>query len=303
MKSEVPLSPESDRIVRKYADLLLRKADAYGRFPTPVQDLVEASKLEIARESALAVVGLDGIYRHLPNFLKLAPDTVKSAAAKLLGLLDRRERMIHLDPKTHPKRKLYVTVHEIGHEMLPHQRKMFQLLEESEAEIDPDTKDLFEQEANCFASHVLFQRDGFTQEAADHPLGIKVPVELAKKYGPSVYASARRYVESHHLPCALVVFELPVCVDGASPEMELRRVITSPLFRQQFGAVAWPEKCNGDHLFVRYCPKHRFSPPRPLRIRDRNGEPQECLAEAFNSSHNVLFLVYPAMYAAVPQVR
>lgn len=297
MKSDTPLSPESERAVCKYADLLLRKASAYGQFPTPVDELVAASKLEIARESVLGKIGLDGAYRHLPNFLKLAPDKVKRAAEKLLGILDLRDRTIHLAPGTHPKRKLYVTVHEIGHDILPHQRKMFQLLEESEAEIDPCTKDLFEQEANCFASEVLFQHDGFTKEAADYAIGIKVPLELAKKYGPSVYASARRYVQRHHLPCTLVVFELPECVNGIPHSMELRRVITSALFDEQFGRVPWPERCGPENFFLRHCP-NKFSRPLPLRIRDRNGEAQDCLAEAFNTTHNVLFLIYPAFLGA-----
>jgi hypothetical protein len=277
MKSEAPLSPESERAVRKYADLLLRKAGAYDRFPTPIADLVGASKLEIARESVLAKVGLDGLYRNLPNFLKIAPDRVKSAAEKLLGLLNRRDRTIHLAADTHPKRKLYVTAHELGHEMLPHQRTMFQVLEESDVEIDPDTKEMFELEASCFASEVLFQRDRFTAEAADFPLGIKVPVDLSKKYGPSVYASARRYVARHHLPCTLVVFEMPVCVDGERQAMDLRRVIPSALFRKQFGDVPWPQRCDGESFFLRHCPVRQFSRPRPVRIHDRNGDPQTCL--------------------------
>ena len=296
MKSEAPLSPESQRTVHKYADLLLRKASAYGRFPTPVQDLVAAAKLEIARESVFAKIGLDGFYRRLPNFVKLTPDTVKSATEKLLGLLDRRDRSIHLDPDVHPKRKIYVTVHEIGHEILPHQRKMFQVLEESDSEIDPDTKDLFEQEASYFASEALFQRDAFTKEAADSALGIKVPIDLSKKYGPSVYSAARRYVARHHLPCALVVFEMPVYVDGQGQVMALRRVITSPLFETQFGAVTWPVRCDENHFFFRHCPSRWCSQPQPLSIRDRNGDPQACLAEAFNTTHNVLFLVYPAIF-------
>jgi len=302
MKSEESLSPESERLVRKYADLVLRKASAYGRFPTPVNDLVAASKLEIARESVLAKVKLDGLYRHLPNFVKIAPDKVKSAAAKLLGLLDLRDRTIHLAPEMHPKRKLYVTVHEIGHEMLPHQRKLFHILEESEAEIDPDTKELFEQEANCFASEVLFQREKFTTEAADFSLGIKVPLDLSKKYGPSVYAAARRYVARHHLPCALVVFEMPICVDGKRRTMDLRRVIVSPLFQKQFGAVRWPQRSEAGNFFLRHCPAKQFSRPRPLRIHDRNGELQTCLAEAFNTTHNVLFLVYPGIFGATDDV-
>ena len=302
MKSEEPLSPESERRVHKYADLILRKASAYGRFPTPVKDLVEASKLEIARESVLSKVRLDGLYRHLPNFAKLAPDRIKSAAEKLLGLLDLRDRTIHLAPDIHPKRKIFVTVHEIGHEILPHQRKLFLILEESEAEIDPDTKELFEQEASFFASDVLFQREGFTKEAADHQLGINVPVSLSKKYGASVYAAARRYVNGHHLPCALVVFELPVSVDGGQRLMELRRSVPSPLFEKQFGTVAWPHRCDETHFFLQHCPAKGFSRPRPVRIRDRNGDVQACFAEAFNSTHNVLYLIYPAMFAAAATI-
>lgn len=302
MKSEVPLTPESERTVHKYADLLLKRASAYGRFPTPVDDLVKASNLEIARESVLAKVGLAGVYRRLPNFVKLAPDTVKSATAKLLGLLDRRERQIHLAEEMHPKRRIYVTIHELGHEILPHQRKMFQVLEESELEIDPDTKDLFEQEANFFASDVLFQMDAFTKEAADHALGIKVPIELAKKYGPSIYASARRYAEHHHLPCALVVFELPVRSESGQLTMELRRAITSAQFQKQFPTVSWPHRCDESHFFLHHCPRKGFLRPTPVNIRDVNGDVQHCLAEAFNSSHNVLYLLYPAMFGAAVSI-
>jgi hypothetical protein len=295
MKHEEPLSPESERVIRKYADLLLRKASAYDRFPTPVDDLLDAAKLEVARESVLAKIGLDGIYRRLPNFVKLAPDAVKSARDKLLGLLDRRDRSIHLDPDMHPKRRIHVTIHEVGHELLPHQRKMFQVLEESDAEMDPDTKDLFEREASCFASEVLFQRDAFAKEAADSAIGIKVPIALSRKYGPSVYSAARRYVETHRLPCALVVFEMPVCMDGEPPFMDLRRVVTSSEFKKRFGMVTWPRRCNESHFFFRNCPSRWCSRPSPLRIKDCNGEPQACLAEAFNTKHNVLFLVYPAI--------
>ncbi len=302
MKNEAPLSPESERKVRKYADLLLRKASAYGRFPTPVKDLVEASKLEVSRESVLSKVGLDGLYRHLPNFVKLAPETIKSAAEKLLGLLDLRDRTIHLAPDIHPKRKIFVTVHEIGHEILPHQRKLFQILEESAKEIDPDTKELFELEASLFASDVLFQRDGFTKEAADHQIGINVPVSLSKKYGSSAYAAARRYAARHHLPCVLVVFEPPVSVDGGQRVMDLRRAIPSPLFEKQFGTVGWPERCDEGHFFLQHCPARGFSRPRPVRIRDRNGDPQACFAEVFNSTYHVLYLIYPAMFAAATTI-
>jgi hypothetical protein len=222
---------------------------------------------------------------------------VKRAIGKLLGIVDGEDRTIHLDPGLHPKRRLYVTVHEIAHDALPHQRDMFRIMQDSESEIDPETKDLFEREANCFASDVLFQMDGFAAEAAEYDLGIKTPIELSKKYGPSIYATARRYVATHRLPCALLVFELPVPVDGGGEILELRRVIASVRFTEQFGSVRWPQMCDGTSFFLRNCPRHRFSAIRPLRVPDRNGDRQACLAEAFNTSHHILFLVYPAVCA------
>src|SRR5262249_9067163 len=131
MKSDDSTLPNaSRRTVTKYADLLLRKAAAYGRFPTPISDLVDAAQLEIARESALSNIGLDQIYRRLPNFVKIAPDRIKLATAKVLGLLDRRDRSIHLDPEAHPKRRVYLTLHEVGHDFLPHQRSTYSILED-----------------------------------------------------------------------------------------------------------------------------------------------------------------------------
>src|SRR5207249_1308481 len=153
--------------VRKSADLLLRKAGAYGRFPTPIQDLVAAAKLEVARENALDTVFLGNLYRSLPNSMKLFPDTLKRAMGKVLGVLDRRARTIHLDPGVHPKRRVFLSLHETAHDALHWQRKTYALLEDSENELDPETKDQFEREANCFASDVLFQLDGFARDAAD----------------------------------------------------------------------------------------------------------------------------------------
>lgn len=294
MKSDdASLPPSSERAVRKYADLLLRKAAAYGRFPTPVADLVGAARLEVARESALACVGLDGAYRLLPNALKLAPDAIKRAASKVIGLLDRGDRAIHLDPAAHPKRRLYVTVHEIGHEFLPHQRDTFAMLEDSEAELDGETSDLYEREANCFASEVLFQLDGFRDEAAGSPLGIKVPLALSKKYGASVYASFRRYVSQNRASCALVVFD-PIAAGGdGDVVMPLRRAIYSPAFEAEFGRPAWPQTCCGGDFFFDHRPAYRFTAPTLVKLIDRNRVRRLCTAEAFNSTHQILFLIHP----------
>jgi hypothetical protein len=293
-QDDCSLPAESQREVVKSADLLLRKASAVGRFPTPVPDLVRAANLEIARESALARIGLDTIYHRLPNALKLAPDALKKAAAKVLGLLDRPDRMIHLDPELHPKRRTYITVHEIGHDFLPHQRSTFKILEDSDSELDPETNDLYEREANVFASEVLFQGGLFAKEAAESALSIRVPMELSKKYGPSVYSSGRRYVSTHRKACALIVFNQPLELIGVGTVITLRRVILSNEFARQFGSLSLMDTWGEGTFFFKNRPRNKFTAPVACNIVDVNGDKQNCLAEAFDTTHQILFLVYPA---------
>lgn len=292
-QDDCSLPAESQGEVARYADLLLRKANAVGRFPTPVADLVKAAELEIARESALERIGMDAMYRRLPNFLKLTPDAFKRAASKVLGLLDRPDRMIHLDPNLHPKRRIYITVHEIAHDFLPHQRSTFKILEDSDVELDHETNDLYEREANVFSSEVLFQGKLFTQEAADSALSIKVPLDLSKRYGPSVYSSARRYVSTHRKACALIVFNQPVELIGVGTVIELRRVILSPSFRRQFGELSLAETWGEGTFFFKHRPRGKFTSPTACSIVDVNGDKQNCTAEAFDTSHQILFLVHP----------
>lgn len=198
---DATLDLATEKQVRKYADLLLKKGGAYGRFPTPVSDLVEAAELEIARENVLDKVFLGGLYRSLPNSLKLT-DRLKSALGKVMGLLDRRDRTVHIDKDLHPKKVVFLSIHEVGHDFLPWQRKTFDILEDSDSELDPETRDKYEREANCFSSDVLFQLDTFAKEAADSKFSIYTPLTLSKRYGASFYATARRYVATSGQACA-----------------------------------------------------------------------------------------------------
>jgi hypothetical protein len=121
-------------------------------------------------------------------------------------------------------------------------------------------QETFEREANNFACEVLFQLDEFTREAADHAFGIKTLVELTKRYGPSVYASLRRYVTKSDRACVVLVFDSPVYEAGAGETLTLRRVAASPRFGSLFGHISWPEKCLPESFFVRNCSKRWMSP-------------------------------------------
>lgn len=291
-KDDGIISPQGLSSVRKYADLLLRKADAYGRLPTPVNDLIDAAKLEVARENALDQVYLGELYRALPNAFKLLPDRLKRAAGKVLGLLDRPGRTIHLDPAVHPKKQIFLSLHEVAHDALPWQRQTFALLEDSASELDPETHDQYEREANCFASEVLFQLDGFAAEAVDWEFGIRVPLKLSARYGASFYAAARRYIVTNCRPSALLVFEQPSVKPGLGEHLVLRRAVVSPTFHEHFGEVCWPQECGPGHFFARHRPRNKLTAPTPFSLKDAGGAPVACLAEAFDSTHQIFFLVY-----------
>lgn len=289
---DATLDPASQGQIRKYADLLLRKADAYGRFPTPVEDLIAAAQLEVARENALDKVFLGSIYRALPNALKLVPDRLKRAAGKVLGLLDRRDRTLHLDKDVHKKKVPFLSVHEVGHDFLPWQRKTYDVLEDSETELDQETRDRFEREANCFSSDVLFQLDGFAAEAADCVLGIRVPLTLSKRYGTSFYATARRYVITSNHPCALIIFNHSQDETGREC-LKYRRSAASTPYTRWFGKLTVPALCGPDHVFFHCRPARRFTAPRPFTLTDLNHEKVAAILEAFDSSYEVFFLIYP----------
>lgn len=286
-KDDSTLSPEQLSEIRHCADRLLRQADAYGRFPTPVEDLVLASGLEIEPEVSLEASFLEKLYRRLPGRVKRAVD-------KVLGVLDARAGLIYLDRSVHEKRRVFLSLHEIGHGFLPWQQQAWSYLEDSESTLDEEIRDQFEREANAFASDVLFQLDAFGNEARDSALGIRSVLELARRYGSSFYAAVRRYVAVQQRACAVVVFDKPSARDARRRQLHLRRSIESPPFTRIFGTGYWRDSYGPQTIFGQSMPEEgRFTRPKLCRLTDRGGKPRECLVEAFDSSYQVFFLLYP----------
>src|SRR3546814_20668362 len=106
--------------------------------------------------------------------------------------------------------------------------------------LDTFIKAQFEREANVFASEVLFQMDIFTAEAGDLTFGMAAPLQLAKRYGASVYATARRYVMASDRVCAVLIFNPPLEEHFGKSFIRLRRVVGSPSSQARFPALALP---------------------------------------------------------------
>lgn len=280
------LTPSQRDLVRKHAKLALQKADALGVYPTLVAAVMKAAKVIVAEEDALT----EGFLKKLR---KRASGALKSALSKVLGVFDAVARIVYLDKTLYLVKQTFLKLHETAHAVLPWQRDLYTLTEDCERTIAPEISEEFEREANVFASDVLFQLDDFINEANDHDFGIKVPLNLARRYGASIYTSVRRYVSENHRACVVLVLNPPEIREGDGFVAELRRVVASTEFKKHFGDLNWPEFFSpADEIGALVPIGRKMSRPRTISLVDRNKTRHECVAEAFTQSHQVFILIH-----------
>lgn len=281
------LTPSQYANVRSQAERALSEAGALGRFPTAIDDIMAAAKVEEVKEDVLN----EGF---ITKLRRQASGALKSALSKVIGLFDARARLVFIDRSLHIVKQTFIRLHETGHAFLPWQRDLYAVVEDCEQTIDPELADQFDREANVFASEVLFQLDGFSKEAEEQKFGILVPVRLSSKYGASIYASVRQYVTKNWRACTVVVLNPPVLIPGDGFRAELRRTCSSSSFSETFGEIDWPEFFTPDHPIGAIVPLggRKMSGVHSLTLTDRNGDAHECLAEAFTQSHQVFILIH-----------
>lgn len=284
------LGPEDRRFVENRAKRLLDRADAWGRFPTQIDDIMEAAELKVTAASGLFDPA--AIVAYLLQKGTQATSTVKTALSKILGLYDGHEKTVHIDGTVVAAKQTFLKLHEAGHHELPTHRKIFRFFQDCEKTLRPDIADQFEREANNFARYALFQGDTFGNIAADFNLEIKSVTKLARKFGASVYASAREYARTNRRACMVYVLEPLVYTPGEGYQAPVRRIEASPSFAFRFG-VPTDESISGKHPLGKLLPIGRkMTKPTTFEVLDRNGEKQEVIGEAFDTGFNVLILIY-----------
>jgi len=279
------LAPQEYARVRTEAERLLKKAGALGQFPTPVSVIMAAGRVTLAQDDVLNEGFLRSIRRKAGSALKIA-------LSKVLGLLDARDRLVFIDRAVKSVKQVFLKLHETGHAVLPWQSCLYALVEDGEKELDPDIADLFEREANVFATEVLFQLDSFAKDATDHEFGIEVPLKLSRKYGSSAYAAIRQYVSKSHRDCLVLVLDPPKLTKGDGFRVSLRRPVASSSFRAKF-SLDWPSYFTpGDEIGAMVpVGNRRMSKARVITLVDRNGLRHECIAEAFTTPYQVFVLI------------
>ena len=292
------LDPDELRAVEARARLILDRSSAWDRFPTPVDDILAAANLRVERKS---IRDADSFLAYLAGKAAMAADqavaklqAVKSALGKVFGIYDPGDSIIHIDEDVSRSKQTFLKLHETGHHEIPAHRKLFRFFQDCDKTLAPEIADRFEREANNFARFALFQGDGYARMAADHKMAVKTPMTLANKFGASIYASCREFARTNHRDCLVIVCNQPEYCNGSGMRCAVRRIEASPSFKKKF-SVPSTEWIGLDDALGRMIPRYgrRMIKPTAFGMKDRNGDLQECLAEAFDTKHNVIILIYP----------
>lgn len=215
--------------IARHVDRLLRVADVDDQLPTPVDDIVAAAGLAKTNEPVLT-----------ESMIALAPKELRkhlrSAARKVVGLLDRRERVIQVAPTSSTGRESFITLHEVTHDILPWQRDL-QVLGDTAQTLSPTMTLMFEREANQGGAELLFQLDLLKRVAADYPVDMTTAVVLADLFGASIHATFRRWIEDIESPVCGLVLDTTL---GASQRRKRFEHVDSPSWVDQFGSRRFP---------------------------------------------------------------
>lgn len=272
--------------IQDVALALLRRADVDEQLPTPVNDLVAAAGLLEDADYVFSESKISQAPKELRRLLR-------SAGRKIRGALDRRERVLHVNPAVEvPAQRQFIRCHETMHDVLPWQRDLL-VLGDTGKTLAPDIEFRFEQEANQGAAELLFQVDLLGRIARDYPTDIATPIALAQMFGASIHATFRRWVELHPaVACGVVLDPDPI---GVSP-LTFRRyeVIESTAWRQRFGPKRIPHRlATSNHPFIA-----PLGPPWPgdvdssWALADSDGTPTNLRVQTFSNSYRTFLLLW-----------
>ncbi len=260
---------------------ILKQSKSFGVFPTPVSAIIRFTELYVDSKT--------GLHSIPNNYISKNIDLLKGALKKVFGALDRRKKIIYIDPDMPVPKKNFVELHEVGHEVLPWQRKTFEFIDDHET-ISHETKIEFEREANFFASSTLFQLNRFEEFARLLPLEIKTPMFLAKKFGSSNHASIRRYAETINKRCALLVLNKE---KGSPEQLFMRDYFQSDKFTKEFGTLSLPDSYDISWPFVEdYIIGKRFHENGSITMITEDSD-IDFEYQYFNNTYNIFILLIP----------
>lgn len=276
---KLAVPPSADAVTGEVRRLL-RAAGVSDQLPTPKSQilacasLVETGELDLAKyEKSLSLKAAEFFYR---------------AMKKVRGFLDRKSKLIYVDPQLHDSRKTFVTYHEVIHRIVPWQQLDY--TQDDDLTLDLTCEELFECEANYGAAEILFQCDRFESQARDYSLSVASALHLADQFEASCHASLRRFVERNHRPCLLLVIHPTrrAHPDG-STSFFISHAIPSTKFTLQFGDPFNQPFINPDQELGRILNNGGGQ----MGISDIKGFCRVCVVESFSNQYRHFVMIHP----------
>jgi hypothetical protein len=282
---QLETSPEIVQAVRR----LLNKCDIIEP-PTPFARLLEYRRLALEETLEFTSPGL--FSRAKRKLTKIAT----AAFQKIRGILDVKGRLVWVAPDLHRHRRIFVKLHELGHDVIKWHHDLFVVT--SENDLRPDIRKVFESEANRFAAECTFQIDDMAKAHCGRRLDIADLGALACRYNASLTATARQYVSIQDLPVALLVGRVEIGSDGARA-IRFIYGVANDAYARQFGRNCSLGGFPSDHPA---CAAVTSATPIvvPLTVTDMRGDDRSLTAGTLYNTYQTLTLIHTA---AIPSKR
>ncbi len=235
---------ESAPEIIKIADRALKAAGAKGKLPTPIEELIQVAQIDDEDTEGI-------VKRFLSSLNEGGRALFRSSFQKVRGIADLRERAIYVPSDTAPRER-FAKGHELGHQLIPWHHigaeKVSSFYRDTDFTLSPVVRDIFDIEANFFASEVIFQGKRFSQRARDYKPSFEAVFLLADLHGASRQATLRRYIEAQDEVLAGISY-LPSLYDRRDglPTLRSPRLIGSPGFNRKYGRIRLPSQIPPDH--------------------------------------------------------
>jgi|JI7StandDraft_1071085.scaffolds.fasta_scaffold39539_1 Zn-dependent peptidase ImmA (M78 family) len=278
------LEQHTQKDIEKVSYEILKGSKSLDVFPTPINKIVEYAELVVRSDIDVSQVH--------EGYISKTTDALTRALSKLRGALDRKQRTIYLDLSQMKTKQGFVKLHEVGHDVLPWQKKIHTYLEDDDDSLGGHTNEEFEAEANFFASATLFQQDRFIDELNKYSLSLDSSIQLSKQFGASIHATLRRYVECSKNRCALLVLE-NISAKGTVPKCNLRDKFQSAKFSATFGELVVPNEFGYTWDFVPpYYHGKKMKIDGSITLTTENGE-ADFNYHFFCNSYNAFVFLFP----------
>lgn len=278
--------------IDRSVDRLLRRAGARYRFPTPVDDIAAAQRLQVATPAASPLA--PGVIATAPAALQ---EAMRAVRYKVLAVLDRRGRHVHLDPDSLEVQRRFSACHEVGHDIC--QWHVAPFYADGSEQLAPDVRATFEREANYAATRLLFQQGVFAEVAGSLPVGAGAVLHLATQFGASIHATFWHYVEtSRQMLAGFILSPTPVGAETAAYRFRIRTTLVSPSFAQAFPVLeSVPTLISTQDLpDLKVAWEALFASDLPstgeMNLMGRDGNTYLLTFELFSNYYNVFLIAY-----------